>query len=386
MSNSMIQISSAFDGGNIEVIDASDPTAIRLRIRPDAGGEHMQWFSFQLANARGTACRLVIENAGEVSYPDGFVDYQAVASTDGERWLRVATAFDGRELVITHTPESDLIHFAYFAPYGFDRHQALIADALGDARVRAEVLCLTPDGRPLTLLTLGRAAAGKPVIWITARQHPGESMAEWWVEGFLDRLLDPADGVARALLDHAVIELVPNMNPDGSVRGHLRVNAHGVNLNRAWRDPDPETSPEVFHVRRRMHASGVDLALDVHGDEALPYNFIAGGEGVARWNAAMEADLQGFKQRLERIAPDFQTEYGYERDAPASADLRKCTDYIAETFGCLAMTLEMPFKDAANRPDAQTGWSPQRSAALGALFVDAIWQHIAESPTAEAAP
>lgn len=372
----MVQISSAFDGGNIEVVDASDPGNIRLNIGVDAGGEHMQWFCFQLANARGRRCRIEIGNAGEVSYPDGFHDYQAVCSADGEHWVRVPTAFDGKRLVISHEPPADQVFYAYFAPYSFERHQALVRRAMACDRVRAEVLCNTPDGRPLTLLRIGDDVDGRKRIWITARQHPGETMAEWWVEGFLDRLLDRHDGAARALLEHAVVYLVPNMNPDGSVRGHLRVNAHGVNLNRAWRDPDREKSPEVFYVRERMHANGVDIALDVHGDEALPYNFIAGGEGVKRWNDAMETELEAFKELLARISPDFQTEFGYERDAPGSADLRKCTDYVAETFGALAMTLEMPFKDAANRPLPETGWSPQRSRKLGTACVDAFWQTI----------
>jgi len=370
----MITITSRFDAGNIEVVSADDAADIRLKINRDAGDEHAQWFYFQLSNARGIGCTMSIENAGEMSYPDGFHEYHAVASVDGEQWFRVPTAFDGERLVISHEPPADQVFYAYFAPYSFERHQWLIADAAESEQVRAEVLCQTPDGRPLTLLKIGDETAGHRRIWITARQHPGETMAEWWVEGFLDRLLDPEDGVSRALLDHAVIYLVPNMNPDGSFRGHLRVNARGVNLNRAWRDPDPETSPEVFYVRERMHQTGVDIALDVHGDEALPYNFIAGGEGVARWSEAMENDLNAFKELLARISPDFQTEFGYARDAPESADLRKCTDYIAQTFGCLSMTLEMPFKDAANHPMPDIGWSPGRSRKLGAICVDAFWQ------------
>src|SRR3546814_12447018 len=53
-----------------------------------------------------------------------------------------------------------------------------------------------------------------------------------------------------------------------------------ANLNREWREPSPEHSPEVFHVIRRMEATGVAMCIDVHGDEALPYNFIAGYEGI----------------------------------------------------------------------------------------------------------
>jgi murein tripeptide amidase MpaA len=41
-------------------------------------------------------------------------------------------------------------------------------------------------------------------------------------------------------------------------------------------------------------------------------------------------------------------------------------------FGCLAMTLEMPFKDSAITPDAEFGWSPERAMKLGASQLDAI--------------
>lgn len=371
-----IQVFSHFDGGNVDVVKIERADAIHLRIRRDAGDRHMQWFYFQLCNGRGQDCVMHLDNAGEVSYTEGFKGYQAVASVDQENWFRVPTEFDGEKLVIRHRPESDVIYYAYFAPYPLARHQQLIADALLSDRVRAESLCATPDGHAHTLLTIGELAHGRKKLWITARQHPGETMAEWWVEGFLERLLDREDPVSRKLLEAAVIYLVPNMCIDGGVRGHLRCNALGRNLNREWADPSAETSPEVYYVIEKMKQTGVDFSLDVHGDEGLPYNFIAGAEGVPGWSDAKQAQLDGFKKLLADISPDFQTEHGYEVDAPGSSDLRKCTDYMAETFGCLAMTLEMPFKDSAVTATPETGWSPGRCQALGRACVDAFWQTV----------
>ena len=40
-----------------------------------------------------------------------------------------------------------------------------------------------------------------------------------------------------------MIYLVPNMNPDGSRRGHLRTNAVGANLNREWDKADAREQP-----------------------------------------------------------------------------------------------------------------------------------------------
>ncbi len=40
------------------------------------------------------------------------------------------------------------------------------------------------------------------------------------------------------------------------------------------------------------------------------------------------------------------------------------TNQVAERFGAVAMTLEMPFKDNDDLPDADYGWSPARSMQL----------------------
>jgi murein tripeptide amidase MpaA len=369
-----MKILSNFDAGNIDVVAADSPDNIRLKIRPDAGEEHMQWFFFQLCDARNVDCTMVIENAGKVSYPDGFENYQAVISTDLENWFRTDTEFDGERLTIRHRPESDIVYVAYFAPYSLREHQQLIGSALEHSRVRAETLCATPDGHAHTLLIIGEPGENRKKLWIIARQHPGESMAEWWVEGFLDRLIDPEDPVARELLEQAVVYLVPNMCIDGSVRGHLRTNAHGRNLNREWYEPCPDKSPEVYYTRKKMHETGVDFAFDVHGDEGLPYNFIAGAEGTPSWNERKQQQLDDFKRLLADISPDFQIEYGYEVDEPGSSDLKKNTDYMAETFDCLAMTLEMPFKDTADTPVPEIGWSPGRCRNLGRACLDAIYR------------
>lgn len=373
----MLRIASSFDGGNIDVLAADTPDAIRLAIRPDHQSEFLQWFYFRLSGARGQPCRMTLTNAGQAAYPDGWAGYRAVASYDRQDWFRVPADYDGTELTIRHTPERDSVYYAYFAPYPMERHADLVARCGGHRLVRQQVLGTTLDGQDMDLLEIGpqgdgRAGDGRKNCWLIARQHPGETMAEWWMEGFLDRLLDDADPVSGALLDKARFFVVPNMNPDGSRRGHLRTNAAGINLNRAWADPSMESSPEVFLVRQRMLKTGVDFHLDVHGDEALPYNFLAGFDGIASLTDRQASLYKRFQAALAQASPDFQTTHGYPPDAPGTADLRKCTDYTAETFGCLAATLEMPFKDNADRPDATHGWSPARCRHLGRACLDAL--------------
>jgi len=371
-----MQITSNFDSGNIRVIDASSPNNIELEIKHDNQSEFYQWFHFKLLNNNHVEHILNITNAGKSAYVEGWEDYQAVASYDRDTWFRVPTEFDGEKLTITFTPEFDAVYFAYFSPYSYERHQDLLHNAQLHIDCQLQVLGQTIDGRDISLLKVGEEGEGKKTIWLTARQHPGETMAEWFIEGLLDRLLDDDDGVARALLNKAVFYIVPNMNPDGSVRGHLRTNAVGANLNREWLEPSIERSPEVYYVREKMFETGVDMHLDIHGDEALPYNFVAGCEGVPSYDERIESLENTFKAALLAITPEFQDDKGYDKDEPGQANLTVGSSWVGEQFKCLAYTVEMPFKDNALLPDYSFGWSDERSSIFGRDTLTAIYQTV----------
>ncbi|WP_351118766.1 M14-type cytosolic carboxypeptidase [Psychrobacter sp. SMN/5/1215-MNA-CIBAN-0208] len=364
-----MHITANFDAGNIDVINLDDKKDIQLAIRPDVGGEFFQWFNFRLSGQVGEQYVLNIVNAGEASYVKGWQDYQAVASYDREYWFRLPTTYKDGKLTIVADLECETIQIAYFAPYSYERHQDLLAAVQTHPLVTLEHLGETLDKRDLTLVKISNGDSNsdenKRNIWITARQHPGETMAEWLVEGLLYSLLDSDNATARLLLEKANFYIVPNMNPDGSVRGHLRTNAVGTNLNREWSNPSLEKSPEVFHVINKMEATGVDLFYDVHGDEALPYVFLAGSQGTPSYNDRLARLRDKFSDVLKLASADFQSQFGYDVDAPGTANMTVATNWVAERFDCLANTLEMPFKDNDNLPDADMGWSPERSIKLG---------------------
>ncbi|WP_165088637.1 M14 family metallopeptidase [Neisseria yangbaofengii] len=369
----MMKISTQFDAGSVIVNDLSDPGNIRLSLRPDNAADFAQWFYFRLQGAAYQNCVMHFDNAAQAAYPDGWEEYQACASYDRRNWFRVPTYYENGVLTINHTPLSNSVYYAYFEPYSHEQHLNLLGEAQGSGLCQIDDLGSTVQGRDINLLTIGNQVESDLKVWVIARQHPGETMAEWFVEGFLGRLLDPQDPTARALLDRATFYIVPNMNPDGSVLGNLRTNAAGADLNREWQNPTMERSPEVYVVRKKMRETGVDLFLDIHGDEGLPFVFMAGTEGVPSYNERIAALEVQFKQALLAASPDFQDEIGYPKDKTCQANLNMATSWIGEQFKCLAYTLEMPFKDNNNLPDDDFGWNGQRSLRLGEAMVSAIW-------------
>ena len=359
-----ISINAAFDSGNIEVLSISGASA-RLAIRKDRESDFFQWFHFRVAGAAGRDLELKITGLNASAYPGGWPGYRAAVSEDRDYWGRADSSFDAAEdggtLTVRYRPAGDLAWFAYFAPYSMERHHDLIAQIAGCEGVDYRCLGQSLDGQPIDCLSLGE---GDRQVWLYARQHPGESMAEWWMEGALECLTDPADPVGRALRARCRLHVVPNANPDGSCRGHLRTNAAGVNLNREWDSPTPERSPEVLAIRNAMDETGVHFAMDVHGDEAIAAVFLAGFEGIPSLTAEQSAGYARYSAILDRRTPDFQTRLGYPVAPAGKGNLAMSTNQLAERFGCVAMTLEMPFKDNDDLPCPAQGWSAERSKLL----------------------
>ena len=259
---SPLQIDCAFDSGNIQVLDASNPALVHLAIRPDTHSGHFQWFHFKVSGLTpGHTHRFSLDNASESSYKNAWAGYNAVASYDQHTWFRVPSQFDGKALVFEIKAEHEQIWFAYFEPYPRARHNQLIERARQIEGVELLAHGRSVQGRDIPLLRAGNGSAGKRKLWLIAQQHPGEHMAEWFMEGVIDRL-QANDDVVQQLLAKADLYLIPNMNPDGAFLGHLRTNFNGKDLNRAWQDASVELTPEVFFAQAQMKQYGVDAFID----------------------------------------------------------------------------------------------------------------------------
>ena len=373
LQNLTMEITSNFDSGNIDVVSIDrKKNDIKLKIRRDTNSDFMQWFHFRLTGAMKKSCAISIINAGKTSYPKGWENYNVCASYDREEWFRVRTTYKKGVLTFKFKPKFNSVYFAYFMPYSYERHLDLVHQAQMSQDVNVEIVGKTYEGRNIEMLVIGKPKKEKKIIWMIARQHPGESMAEWFVEGFLERLLHPDDAVSKKILSAAVFYVVPNMNIDGSIAGNLRSNISGANLNREWVKPTKKMSPEVYYVRKKIEETGIHLMLDIHGDEELPYNFIVAAEGIPDYSEYQARLEKEFVTHWMQTSPDFQDTHKYPLDKFGDANLTLCSNYIAQHFGCLALTIEMPFKDNADLPDKNVGWSDVRSRLLGASVLNPV--------------
>ena len=98
--------------------------------------------------------------------------------------------------------------------------------------------------------------------------------------------------------------------------------------------------------------------------------------GFTPGQATQQTDFIG---SFKRASPDFQDVHGYSADKYREESLKLASKWVGHTYGCLSLTLEMPFKDNANLPDDRYGWSGERSRKLGAAMLQALCDYTSVS-------
>ena len=380
-----IEINAAFDSGNIEVLSIDGADA-KLEIRHDRDSKFFQWFHFRVSGCKGQNLTLRITGLKDSAYPMGWPNYRAAMSQDRVLWTRAETHWDeqadGGSLIIRCRPTSDLAWFAYFAPYSLERHQDLIARIAMRNGVDHATLGHSLDGRTIDCLTMG---SGPLRVWLIARQHPGRKhgrMVDGRRIGSVDRSFPIHRSPARIAAAAAASTSCPIVNP-GRVasRGNLRTNtARDQPQPRVGqRPPRTEIPRSPRDPRTQWTCTGVDFAMDVHGDEAIPGVFLAGFEGIPSLKDEQKRGLRIATLRNSRSTdarlPD--RNWAMAVTPAGQRQPRRCPPTSSPNASAASsMTLEMPFKDHNAAPSPLQDWSPERSSQLGRDCLAALLEWI----------
>jgi hypothetical protein len=172
-----ITITSHMDSGNIQVVDASSPSDIALRLRPDPhctvdNAAHYQWFNFSLHGCKGMDVSMRIVNAGGASYPLAWHGYHACASYDLKHWFRFpGTSYD----------EGTGVRAGCLAMgWPSTRRRSCWCWTKRAAAQRPELSCPPPPPILQASCTLPSHHCTTPCAWPTLRPTRWTSTTSWW--------------------------------------------------------------------------------------------------------------------------------------------------------------------------------------------------------------
>ncbi len=375
-----------FEAGNGVNFKQVGEDTYSFEIRPDTKSEDRQWFYFRVRGAAGRTLRFQLGGIAGTNVPEHWELSRPVVSHDGGktwRWISGETAVDlsADRFSFSHRVKSDAELIAYHFPYGFEKLEGEVRRWAAHEDAKHSVIGKTVQGRPVHYLRVEKGNARKEIgVWICARVHAAETTASFTAEGFIDFLLSD-DPRALELRERAVFHIVPMVNPDGAVAGNYRDNIEGINLNRVWDAPSPETSPEVVAVRRVLDGwadagNPYHLFIDFHSDSAAQSHYAFYPDGSAETPlyhtpADYHEHIRKFLRHVAAEAPDFCLDEG----ASTASDPTLSFHMQRMTRGVLAMIPEGSYGMLKRGPNSGRPITPRDHRIVGAAFCIAIWSY-----------
>uniref|UniRef100_A0A3P8QCY4 Cytosolic carboxypeptidase 1 n=1 Tax=Astatotilapia calliptera TaxID=8154 RepID=A0A3P8QCY4_ASTCA len=362
-SGESLKFNSQFESGNLRKAIQVRKYEYDLVLNSDINSNHYhQWFYLEVSGMRvGTTYRFNIINCeksnSQFNYGMQVLMYSVQEAISGRpRWVRTGTdicyyknhfarssiAAGGQKgksyftltFSTTFSHKDDVCYFAYHYPYTYSTLKMHLAklEALRTPHIylRQDVLCETLGGNICPLLTITAMPESnsndhicqfrnRPLIFLSARVHPGETNASWVMKGTLEFLMGTSP-LAASLREAYIFKIVPMLNPDGVINGNHRCSLSGEDLNRQWQNPNPELHPTIYHTKSLLqylaHIQRAPLVFcDYHGHSRKKNVFMYGcsvKETVWQSNiSATSSDLHedlGYRtlpKILSQIAPAF---------------------------------------------------------------------------------
>ena len=309
-------ISSDFESGNINHIknvQRKKDVLVILEIKDEPYSKntkrkYQNWFYFKSNDVQRKSMTYTIQNIN--IFGNDWKGFNVCYSYDNKNWKRIKTSFSKKNKTLTwnHKSTKKNVYYAYYPPYTTKMKQKLMNTYKDKKGVKAKTL----GKSGVDALILGN---GPLNIFIVARQHPGESIGSWMIEGFLKQYFKNKQ---RKLIESIfTIYVIPMANPDGVKLGHWYTNKNGQNLNRSWRH---NKTPETNDMKRLMQKENTILYLDLHGDEGSSRHFIT--TCMEPYNKVHE----GFNKTMALFCPNYQMEDYYKRHTHKVYGTMDCFD------------------------------------------------------------
>ena len=309
-------ISTNFESGNINHIknvQRKKDVLVVLEIENEpypknTKRKYQNWFYFKSNDVQRKSMTYTIQNINV--FGNDWKGFNVCYSYDNKNWKRIKTSFSKKNKTLTwkHTSTKKNVYFAYYPPYTTVMKQKMMMKYKNKKGVKAKTL----GKSKVDALILGN---GPLNIFIVARQHPGESIGSWMIEGFLKEYF--SDVQRKVVQDVFTFYIIPMANPDGVKLGHWYTNKKGQNLNRSWRH---NKTSETNAIKKLMTEKKALLYLDLHGDEGASKHFIT--SCIESKNKVREP----FNDTMAKFCPNFQKEDYYKRHTHKVYGTMDCFD------------------------------------------------------------
>ncbi|NVO09707.1 MAG: succinylglutamate desuccinylase/aspartoacylase family protein [Bacteroidales bacterium] len=198
----------------------------------------------------------VVENAAKSDYFKGWFDYKPYFYFNEWRKVDESEMVNGKlHFVIKNPPQK--MKISWYPDYSVQQLNDFLFSLSSLEDVNVEIV-----DSSLPIITIGNR--DKPCIAVLARQHPGEYMSSYFVEGLINSILKTTNTKSFIIF--------PIVNVSGVNSFNHRFDDQGNDLNRIW---NQNISKELNYIKFFFNENrNISLFIDVHGDEVSKVNYV----------------------------------------------------------------------------------------------------------------
>jgi len=270
-----IKIDADFPGSSIGASEIDGDT-VRLKCRYDYGW--MVYWSFRIRGAEGRTLNFeLFSPRGKTPSSNGGLSMlttrgPAISNDNGVtwRWLSDTAGFlPETSFQYTFGPDEKDVIISSHMNYTERDLKRFLEKFQGNANLKIETLCQSPQGRKVELIRMPQRADNADAdfkIYLSARAHSGETPTSWILEGIIGTVLSDSDD-GKWLREHCDFFIVPFVDKDGVETGELGNGRKPHNHNRDFlAKVHPETRAITEQVPRWQNGKPI-IWIDMHATE-----------------------------------------------------------------------------------------------------------------------
>ncbi len=270
----MITINSDFECGNAKNVQQIGEDRYRLEVVGDKP-TYCYYFCFDVTNdAEATEVAIEVWHDPVINDVPGFISHFPTTI-----WIQPQGSHRYQPLVLGSCETHDdhlVIHLPIGAketirvtdvwPATYSDTCAFLRDLAASRSDRCELFTLGRSVQGRDILGVRCGTAGKPRVLCIAGQHPIEFPGIWGMRAIADFMTSLLPD-AVALREQLLVEIIPMVNPDGTVMGRNGFNAEDLDMYLAFGD-DPAAAEPQAHESKLLWRKAADerpaLWMNIH--------------------------------------------------------------------------------------------------------------------------
>lgn len=245
-----------YEGASIDIIkNDKNKNKVYLSLKKEKD-KYSYYYNFVIENEEKTEGEVRIDKISSSQYyTKGRVITPYIKENTWQRLNKEKFYIDGDELVIKIAPNTKQ-EISLVPRYTQDNLEKFIKK-IPKNKIKIK-------DTPINEIIIGEQSL--PAVFIIARQHPGETLSSFFVEGVIEELIE-----TNKLLNKYCFIIYPIVNQKGVANGNHRY-TENIDYNRCW---NKKNAPkEIQYIKKQLEKNKPKYFVDVHNDEITKESYI----------------------------------------------------------------------------------------------------------------